>query len=136
MDFPDQMNTWGQGFQHTADALIKRGTVMSGIIPTLFLVPIFLVAAWLFSEVPFLLWLFSICAVVIVAFYLYVYLKFATNDPDRLQSEEYRCEIRRINMIAGAGLPKPVTAEELPLEAPAFNSVSEGGETEQEEGSK
>jgi hypothetical protein len=136
MDLRDQMNTWGEGLQHSADALIKRGTAMSGIIPTLFLVPIFLVAAWLFREVELLLGLFSICAVVIVFFYLYVYFKFATKDPDRLQSEEYRCEIRRINMIDGTGLPKPVTAEELPLEAPAFNPVLDGGETGQEEGSK
>lgn len=136
MDFRDQMNTWGQGLQHSADALIKRGTAMSGIIPTLFLVPIFLGAAWVFSEVQSLLWLFSICAVAIVAFYLYVYFNFATKEPDRLQSEEYRCEIRRINMISGTGLPKPVTAEELPLEAPTFNPVLEGGETEQEEASR
>lgn len=136
MDIREQMTTWGHGLQHSADALIKRGTAMSGIIPTLFLVPIFVGAAWLFRENQPLLWLFSLCSISIVVFYLYSYSRFAIKDPDRLQSEEYRCEIKRINMITGTGLPAPVTAEELPLEAPAFNPALGDGEAVQEGSSK
>jgi hypothetical protein len=133
MDIRDQMNTWGQGLQHSADALIKRGTAMSGIIPTLFLVPVFLGAAWLFRGLQPLLVLFSVSAVGIVVFYLYSYLRFATKDPDRLQSEEYRYGIRRLNLISGTGLREPVTAEELPLEDPTYNPALESGETEKGE---
>lgn len=136
MDIKDQLNTWGQGLQHSADALIKRGTAMSGIIPTLFLVPIFIGSAWLFRENNLLLWLFSIIAIVIVAFYLIIFLRFAISDPDRLQSEEYRCEVRRINMVAGSGLIEPIAAENLLLKAATFNPVLEKNENDNEEVSK
>jgi hypothetical protein len=136
MNIKDQLNTWGQGLHHSADALMKRGTAMSGIIPTLFLTPVFIGAAWLFQENKLLLWLFSIAAIVIVAFYLIIFLRFAISNPDCLQSEEYRCEVRRINMIAGSNLIEPIAAENLPLEAATFNHVLEKDKNDNEEMSK
>ncbi|MPL66246.1 hypothetical protein SDC9_11915 [bioreactor metagenome] len=136
MDIKNQLNTWGKGLHHSADTLMKRGTVMSGIIPTLFLPPVFIGAAWLFKEYNLLLLLFSIIAIVIVAFYLIIFFIFAIRDPDRLQSEEYRCEVRRINMIAGSGLMEPIAAENLALGAATFNSRSQKDENDNEEVSK
>ena len=49
------------------------------------------------------------------------YASFAKNDPDRLQSEEYRYETARMQMIAAKELRGPIPAEELSLEDPREN---------------
>ena len=46
---------------------------------------------------------------------------FAKNDPDRLQSEEYRYETARMQMIATKEFGRPVPANELPLADPVPN---------------
>ena len=40
--------------------------------------------------------------------YLRHYALFAKHDPDRLQSEEYRYETARMQMIASKDLPQPI----------------------------
>jgi hypothetical protein len=60
-------------------------------------------------------------AVVIPLEYGRQFSRFARNDPDRLQSEEYRYEIQRMQLIAAKELPFPVPADALSLPAPMSN---------------
>ena len=117
------MNLWARGLQHACDLLIRRGTAMGPLIPLLFLVPCFLVATWMFREYSVVAGLFGLSAIGIVAEYLRQYAKFAKRDPDRLQSEEYRYEIKRIQMIAAKELPYPIPADSIPL-LPATSNPS------------
>lgn len=114
---------WAKGLQHTSDLLIKRGTAMGPLIPLLFLVPAFLVAAYIFKGTLWLSSLLIFVAIGIVVVYIYQYSKYATNDPDRLQSEEYRYEMKKIQMIASKELPNPVPASDLNLSDPTSNPV-------------
>lgn len=43
------------------------------------------------------------------------------HDPDRLQSEKYRYETQRMQMIAAKDLEHPMPADSLPLADPAGN---------------
>lgn len=112
---------WSRGLQQASDLLIRRGTAMGPLVPTLFLVPIFLFTAYIFREQEYVCAVFSIAAILVVAAYLYFFSLFARKDPDRLQSEEYRCEMTKIQMVAGKGLPHPVPANELHLPSAASN---------------
>ena len=47
--------------------------------------------------------------------------RFAQSDPDRLQSEEYRYETARMQMIAAKQFPYPIPAEKLSLDDPREN---------------
>ena len=58
--------------------------------------------------------------------------KFAKNDPDRLQSEEYRYERARMQMIAAKELRHPIPAEALQLEEPRKNLAALGSLPEED----
>lgn len=130
MTWRQQIRSWEQGFHHTADLLIRRGTAMGPLIPTLFLTPAFLFAAWVFQEAGYLPWLLSIASVAIVGFYFRHYERYAKIDPDRLQSEEYRYEMKRMHLIAAKELPAPVPVDALELSKPTFNPNLETPKTQ------
>ncbi|MCY4377682.1 MAG: hypothetical protein OXC31_28320 [Spirochaetaceae bacterium] len=115
--------------QDVGGLLIERGTAMGPLVPLLLLVPVFLGAAWLFESVavvagvPLFSALFALAALVIVFRYLRHYESFAKHDPDRLQSEKYRYETQRTQMIAAKELKHPMPADSLPLADPAENPV-------------
>ena len=108
-------------------ALVRRGTAMGPLVPSLVAVVPMLLFAWLFRETAVLMGIPVITAVLVVAVlwilfdYHRHYASFAKNDPDRLQSEEYRYEMTRVQMLAAKGLPEPLPADSLPLEEPKKN---------------
>lgn len=128
--------------QDIGGLLIERGTAMGPLVPLLLLVPVFLGAAWLFESVavvagvPIFTALFALAALWIVFHYLRHYASFAKHDPDRLQSEKYRYETQRMQMIAAKELVHPMPADRLPLADPAENPVEhvKSEETELSEG--
>jgi hypothetical protein len=115
------MNPWAKGLQQAADLLIKRGSAMGSLLPVLLLVPFFLGSAWLFREQQIISGILILAALGIVTNYCRHFAKFANTDPDRLQSEEYRYEMTRIQMIAAKELPYPISAESLNLPAATSN---------------
>lgn len=91
------------------------------MVPLLGLVPVLLGAMYLFRTmllfaIPLGLGWFGI----IIAYYCQ-YARFAKNDPDRLQSERYRYEMKRMHMIAAKELPGPVPADFVSLDEPVSN---------------
>ena len=100
---------------------------MGPLVPALFLSPVLLGAAWLFrstfviQDCPVISLMLAVVALGIVIHYLYHYSSFARNDPDRLQSEEYRYETARMQMIAAKELRYPIPAEDLALQEPREN---------------
>ena len=112
--------------QEIGGLLVKRGTAMGPLVPPLVLCPLLLLFAWIFrseavvSNIPIISVALVIAALWIVLDYHRHYSRFARNDPDRLQSEEYRYQTTRL-MIAAKELPHPVPAEELSLADPATN---------------
>ncbi|EFF49585.1 hypothetical protein [Xanthomonas citri] len=121
----DGLNSvWSRGLQHASDLLIRRGTAMGPLVPTLFLVPLFLAGAYLLRSVVWLAIVLALTAVGIIFEYFRQYSVFARNDPDRLQSEEYRYEMTKIQIVAGKGLPQPVPLEDLNLSGPTTNPVN------------
>ncbi|MEE5091896.1 hypothetical protein V2H26_18145 [Xanthomonas euvesicatoria] len=121
----DGLNSvWSRGLQHASDLLIRRGTAMGPLVPTLFLVPLFLAGAYLLRSVVWLAIVLALTAVGIIFEYFRQYSVFAKNDPDRLQSEEYRYEMTKIQIVAGKGLPQPVPLEDLNLSGPTTNPVN------------
>ena len=120
------------GLHQSGTALIKKGTAMGPLIPLLVLIPVLLFAAWLFLEVavisgvPGFSALFVLCILVIIAKYLRHYSRFAEEEPDRLQSEEYRVRMEQLEL-------QRVIAKEGPLPPDALdpatgNPVIENGE--------
>lgn len=94
---------------------------MGPLLPLLFLSPILLGAAWVFRAVPLILGPCVLVALGIPLEYCRQFARFANNDPDRLQSEEYRYEMSRLQMVAGKDLPYPVPADTLTLPPPTPN---------------
>lgn len=111
--------------QDIGGLLIERGTAMGPLVPSLLLVPVFIGAAWWFRSeaviggIPIFTALFIVAALAIVFSYHRHYTSFAKNDPDRLQSEKYRYETARMQMIAAKELRHPMSADSLPLASPA-----------------
>ena len=101
-------------------ALVKRGTAMGPLVPSLVVVPFLLLFAWLFRDTAFIAGIPIITVVLVIAslWILYNYHrhfgKFAKNDPDRLQSEEFRIGMTRIQMLAAKSLPQPLPEDILP----------------------
>ena len=120
--------------------LVKRGTAMGPLVPSLALCPLLLLFAWLFrsvvvvGEVPIISVVMAIAALWFVADYHRHYSRFARIDPDRLQSEEYRYQILRL-MIAARELSDTISAEELRLGDPTVNLPEFEGTVEQPTGS-
>lgn len=106
--------------------LFKKGSVMTPLIALLFLVPVFIWAAYLFRSVavirrvPIISTLFAVVSLAIPLIYWRYYDWFAKHDPDRLQSEEYRVEVMK-QTIAAKELPYPVPVENLSLAGPTEN---------------
>lgn len=108
-------------------ALVRRGTAMGPLVPSLVAVVPILLFAWLFRETAVLMGIPVITVVLVIADlwilfdYHRHYASFAKNDPERLQSEEYRYEMTRVQMLAAKGFPAPLPADSLPLEEPKRN---------------
>ncbi len=66
--------------------------------------------------------LFVAAAMFVLFDYHRHYARFAREDPDRLQSEEYRHKL-----IAAQGLKEPMLADDLQLAGPARNPARGGG---------
>ncbi len=113
--------SWGRGLHHASDLLIRRGTAMGPLVPWLLLSPVFLFAAWVLRELPLLAIPCLMVAIGILIEYGRQFAKFAKNDPDRLQSEEYRYEMQRIQLIAAKELPAPMPPNTLNLPPPISN---------------
>ena len=115
--------------QTVGEVLIKRGSAMGPLVLALLLVPILLLTAWLFRstfvvlDCPIISLALVVAALWIVMAYLRHYAAFAKNDPDRLQSEEYRYEMARIQTLSGKGLQGAISAENLALADPGENPV-------------
>lgn len=94
---------------------------MGPLVLPLLLSPVLLFFAWLFEstlvikDVPVITVACVLVALWLIFNYTRHYGRFAKHDPDRLQSEEYRYETARLQMIAAKKLPEPVSADELPL---------------------
>ena len=94
---------------------------MGPLVLPLLLSPVLLFFAWLFEstlvikDVPVITVACVLVGLCIIFAYLYHFARFAKHDPDRLQSEEYRYETARLQMIAAKKLPEPVSVDELPL---------------------
>lgn len=112
--------------QEIGGLLVKRGTAMGLLIPSLVLCPVLLLFAWLLRSVavvgkfPVISVALAIAALLVLVDYHRHYSRSASNDPDRLQSEEYRYQTTRL-MIAANELPHSVPAEARPLAKPAAN---------------
>ena len=126
--------------QKTGGELIKRGTAMGPLVPTLIMSLALLFFAWLFEstlvikDIPLITVACVLVALWLILNYTRHYGRFAKHDPDRLQSEEYRQEITLLS-IAAKGLSKPVPADMLPLADPVPN-LPEPEASDQEEGSQ
>ena len=122
-------------------ALVRRGTAMGPLVPSLVAVVPILLFAWLFREtavlegIPVITVVLAIAGLWILFDYHRHYASFARNDPDRLQSEEYRYEMTRVQMLAAKGLPEPLPADSLPLEEPKRNIPEDGTPSEGEQAS-
>ncbi|MCY4389516.1 MAG: hypothetical protein OXC18_20665 [Desulfurellaceae bacterium] len=129
------------GLHDIGSALVKRGTAMGPLVPSLIAVPILLLFAWLFRETAVLMGfpVITVTLVIIMACVLYSYHRhyasFAKNDPDRLQSEEYRYEMTRVQMLAAKGLQEPLPEDSLPLADPTRNLSGADTPNEGEEAS-
>ena len=109
------------GIQDIGGVLVKRGTAMGPLVPSLLLAPAFIFAAWIFRttaivwNIPIFSALFAIAALAVLFDYHRRYAAFAKDDPDRLQSEEYRYGMARTQMIAAKELQQPLPEDSLPL---------------------
>ena len=107
------------GLREISSLLVKRGTAMGPLVPSLLNSLLLLFFAWLFESTLVIGGISLITvACVLVALGLAIdynrhYGRFAKHDPDRLQSEEYR--IARLKTIATKELSDPMPADELPL---------------------
>lgn len=114
---------------------------MGPMVPLLVLIPVFLGAGWLFRTIaivwgiPLIAAGCVVAALTIVGFYLYHFNRFAKNDPDRLQSEEYRFGMARMHMIAAKDLPYAMPADRFSLAEPTENPSQDQTRTEDEESS-
>jgi hypothetical protein len=126
------------GLHDIGSTLVRRGTAMGPLVPSLMTVPVLLLFAWLFRETAVLEG-FPVITVVLVITSLYIpysyhrrYASFAKNDPDRLQSEEYRYEMTRVQMLAAKGLQEPLPEDSLPLADPTRNLAGTNAPNEDE----
>lgn len=94
---------------------------MGPLVPTLLLVPAFLVLGYFLRSNPWLSGGVILVGVGIVVAYYWQFFGFANSDPDRLQSEEYRCEMKRLQMVSAKELSGPTPFDDLNLADPTFN---------------
>lgn len=102
-----------KSLHHAQDLIIRRGSAMGPLVPLLSMVPIILIAAYFFGEYVQLVLILTMIAIIV--FYCVTYRNFAKSDPDRLQSEEYRYGMKRMQLIAAKELPHPMPVDELNL---------------------
>ena len=130
------------GLIHSGETLVKRGTAMGPLVPVVFLVTIVGgTGAWLFKEVavyggmPVIAGFLVLAVVGTVAHYLYHFSRFAKHDPDRPQSEDYRLEDARMQVLADknhASPPRggpsiPCDTQSSPRTAPAVADAGRNG---------
>lgn len=112
---------------------------MGPLVLPLLLSPVLLSFAWLFEStlvikgIPLITVACVFVALWLIFNYNRHYAQFAKHDPERLQSEEYRYETTRLQMIASKELPEPVSADELPLANPAPNLPESEASVQEEE---
>ena len=115
------------GLQEISGLLIKRGTAMGPLVPTLLISLVLLFFVWLFKStlviestlvidgIPLITVACVLAALWLIIKYTRHYAWFAKHDPDRLQSEEYRLEeYRLLALIKGKDLQAPIPRDELP----------------------
>ena len=85
-----------------------------------------------FRGCPIFSALFGIAVLWILGSYLRHCAAFAKNDPDRLQSEEYRYATAQMEMIAAKELRSPTPAEDLSLEDPRENWTAPRSSSEED----
>ena len=106
--------------QTVGEQLIKRGSAMGPLIPSLLLISVLLVFAWLFrstfviSDCPIISTGLVIAVLGIVFSYHRRYAFFAKNDPDKLQSEDHQYKTAWMQMIVTGELRDPIPEEGLP----------------------
>ena len=110
------------GLREIGSLLVKRGTAMGPLVPSLLISLVLLFFAWLFEStlviggIPLITVACVLVALGLIINYNRHYARFAKHDPDRLQSEEYRLEeYRLLALIEGKELPDPVSAGEIPI---------------------
>lgn len=129
-DLPKLSSRIAEALQHTGTLLIKRGTVMGPLVPALSLVPVLGFLAWLLADVfvvsgiPIYSTLCFAGIFAVVGIYLAQYARFAKQDPDRLQSEEYRVQMRKLQMTRLKDEQEYIPADEL-AEPSAMLDVSD-----------
>ena len=144
MNLREQLGPVGEmlgGLHRSGTALIRKGTAMDPLIPMVILVPILGGLAWLCREVAVLWGVPSFSAlcfvgiVVIIGVYVWHYSRFATRDPDRLQSERYRVRMEQLELqrIWAKDGPWPVEELESPTPNPEAQGDSGGVEPTREE---
>ena len=113
---------------------------MGPLVPLLAVVPFLLLFAWLFGDtavvggVPILTAALVLASLLIPYHYLRHFGKFAKTDPDRLQSEEFRIGMTRLQMLDAKSLPQPLPEDSLPeptrnlTEADARDELDEASE--------
>ena len=110
------------GSRDVGSELVKRGTAMGPLVPLLVLAGGFVVAAWFFRSsaqvhgAPIFSAALIAAALFVAGFYCYQYLWYARHAPDRLQSEEYRIETVRIEIVAARELRRPAPVTTLPMD--------------------
>lgn len=97
---------------------------MGPLVPMLLLVPIFLICAYLFQRNIWICLIFVFAAIGIVIEYFRQFSKFAREDPDRLQSESYRYEMQKIQLVSAKELPGPVPIDDLNISDPISNPIN------------
>ena len=108
------------GLQDIGSALVRRGTVMGPLLAPLAVVPFLLILAWLLEDaavvggIPIITALLVIASLLILYNYHRHFGKFAKSDPDRLQSEEFRIEMTRLQVLDAKSLPQPLPEDSLP----------------------
>ena len=112
---------------------------MGPLVLPLLLSPVLLFFAWLFESIlvikgiPLITVACVLAALWLIFNYTRHYARFAKNDPDRLQSEEYRVEIAWQKIISAKELPDPMTADDLPLIDPVSNPSTSEAPTNRDE---
>lgn len=119
----ENQGAWMRGLQSASNLLIRRGTAMGPLIPALLMSPFFVVGAFLFRSSLLISGILIFTAIAIIVMYFWHYSNFAKKDPDRLQSEEYRYGIKKMEMISSKESPFPIPANRLNISSATSNPM-------------
>lgn len=112
---------------------------MGPLVPMLPFSLALFILAWLFRDsmivagVPVFTGLCGLLACGIVIHYLWHFSKFARNEPDRLQSEQYQIQVKQMQTVSAKSLSEPLAPDML--NEPSENlsaSTNDGVSSEQD----